>query len=90
MSEKVNIYLDGAEEYDIMLGGEVFEFVVDRLIRHKFPDEKPNPRDATLIRKAYNGVFEIAWYDGENWWSRNCTFPIDGVTEWWELPEVKE
>lgn len=90
MSEKVDIYLDGAEEYDIMLGGQVFEFVVDRLIRRSYPDEKPEHKTAVLIMKKHNGVYEVAWHDGENWWTPRETFPFDGEVYWWELPEVRE
>ena len=90
MNDKINIYTGGAEEYDIMVGGEVFEFVVDRLIRHSYPDEKPKNKAPVLIMKKHNVVYEVAWYDGENWWTPMDAVPFDGEVYWWELPEVSK
>ena len=61
--------------------------MIDRLIRHSYPDEKPKHNNAVLIMKKYNGVYEVAWHDGESWWIPSVTYPFDGDVYWWELPE---
>lgn len=89
MSDRANIYTDGAEEYDIMVGGEVFEFVVDRLIRHSYPDEKPKDDEQYLVRLKFE--------DGDTMADTLCYNTKAGrwdgmsslVTHWWELPEVR-
>lgn len=92
MSDRMNIYIDGAEQYDIMVGGEVFEFVVDRLIRHKWPDDKP-VRETDDEYKAYlirldDGNAE--WYQTSSYFDEGFGYIEKYITHWWELPEVEE
>lgn len=94
MSDRVNIYTDGGEKCDIMVSGEVVECVVDRLIRHKYPDEKPKCVDWYLVECVSGSKWHEVVY-----WKDGCFF-IDqrrlrkafneAITHWWELPEVSE
>ena len=66
------------------------DIVVDRWIRHSYPDEKPKPRTHVLIMKKHSRAYEVAWHDGESWWTPMNAVPFDGEVYWWELPEVRE
>ena len=68
--------------------------MIDTLIRHKWPEEKPESSTYVLIRRM--NFFDeprnhVAWYteDGEFHVS-GYDKPVDGITHWWELPEVQE
>ena len=66
----------------------------DVLIRHKWPEEKPDSLTYVLIRRM-NFFGEprnhVAWYtkDGEFHVS-GYDKPVDDITHWWNLPEVTE
>ena len=75
----------------IDLAGGV-DYTVDTLIRHKWPEEKPDSLTYVLIRRM-NFFGEprnhVAWYtkDGEFHVS-GYDEPVDDITHWWNLPEV--
>ena len=66
----------------------------DELLRHKWPEEKPESLTYVLIRRM-NFFGEprnhVAWYtkDGEFHVS-GYDEPVDDITHWWNLPEVTE
>ena len=71
-------------------------FVIDHLIRHKWPEEKPdrNGRYLAFIEREYNNFMTILeWHNGE-WfrytYEKEMFVREDAITHWWNLPEVKE
>ena len=61
---------------------------VDTLIRHKWPDEKPDEDGQYLIRiisPSGSVYYRLRGYEDGEW--RNFG---NYLTHWWELPEVKE
>ena len=83
VSENTEMYVD--------LAGGV-DYTVDTIIRHKWPEEKPESLTYVLIRRMNffgeprnhvawyikDGVFRVSGYDE----------PVDDITHWWNLPEV--
>ena len=62
---------------------------VDTLIRHKWPEEKPEKEKSYLTRIEIDGAVsfvEIYWSEQLSWHSQHGKY----ITRWWELPEVKE
>lgn len=62
---------------------------VDNLIRHKWPEEKPEEEKSYLTRVEINGVvsfLEMYWGEQLGWHTRHGKY----ITHWWELPEVVE
>ena len=83
--QNIEMYVD--------LAGSV-DYTVDHLIRHKWPEEKPDSFTWVLIRRmSFFGepVKHVAWYtkDGEFYVS-GFDDKVDDITHWWELPEVTE
>ncbi len=62
---------------------------VDNLIRHKWPEEKPEKPAKYLVRVEYDDNGAIVTTDewnGIDWYAH-----IEGyITHWWNLPEVTE
>lgn len=67
---------------------------VDHLIRHKWPEDRPEHLTWVLIRnKSHFGDTHnsVSWYvEDEGFYVSGFDEPFDGVTHWWNLPEVTE
>ena len=66
----------------------------DQLIRHKWPEEKPESLTYVLIsRMSFVGEprNHVAWYtkDGE-FHVYGYDEPVGDITHWWDLPERKK
>ncbi len=85
VSENTEMYVD--------LAGGV-DYTVDTLIRHKWPEEKPENLTWVLIRnKGHfgNTHHNVSWYvEDEGFYVAGFDEPFDGVIHWWNLPEVTE
>ncbi len=81
---------------DVMTGEVLHRALTDTLIRHKWPDEKPdeNGRYLALIEREYNGFMTILQWHGGEWFRYTYEKEIltreSEVAYWWNLPEVTE
>lgn len=68
---------------------------VDNLVRHKWPEEKPEEtgRYLALIEREYNNFMTILEWHGGEWFRYTYEKEIfvreNDVTHWWHLPEVE-
>lgn len=63
--------------------------MIDNLVRHKYPEEKPEKEKSYLTRIEIDGAVsfvEIYWSEQLSWHTQHGKY----ITHWWELPEVKE
>ena len=74
---------------DVMTGEVLHRALADTLIRHKWPEEKPEKPAKYLVRVEYDDNGAIVTTDewsGIDWYEH-----IEGyITHWWELPKVTE
>lgn len=89
-TERVHLYTDDTETQQFFLGGHKFyELTIDKMIRHKWPEEKPEKPAKYLVRVEYDDNVAIVTTDewnGIDWYAH-----IEGyITHWWNLPEVTE
>ena len=64
------------------------DFTVDNLIRHKWPDEKPDEDGQYLIRiisPSGSVYYRLRGYEDGEWHNFG-----NYLTHWWNLPEVRE
>ena len=76
---------DAIVAIDDLIGSD---FVVDSMIRHNWPEEKPEREGHYLVKGEWDGTyknFDIAFYCSGGWGGLD----IDKVTHWWELPEFE-
>ena len=90
--EAILHHLTSLEMYVDFAGGVAY--TVDNLIRHKWPEEKPENLTWVLIRnKGHfgNTHHNVSWYvEDEGFYVAGFDEPFDGVIHWWNLPEVTE
>ncbi len=94
-TERVHLYTDDTETQQFFLGGNMFyELTIDKMVRHKWPEEKPENLTWVLIRnKGHfgNTHHNVSWYvEDEGFYVAGFDEPFDGVIHWWNLPEVTE
>ena len=76
---------DAIVAIDDLIGGD---FVVDSMIRHKWPDEKPDEDGQYLIRiisPSGSVYYRLRGYEDGEWHNFG-----NYLTHWWNLPEVTE
>ena len=65
---------------------------VDTLIRHKWPEEKPEKMGYYLVRMRSGIMAVLPFNDGsfyiDDYMLLNYTDTSNPITHWWELPEV--
>ncbi|WFF73999.1 hypothetical protein [Proteiniclasticum sp. QWL-01] len=64
------------------------DYTVDPLIRHKWPEEKPQEEKSYLTRVEINGFvsfLEMYWSEQLGWHTQHGKY----ITHWWHLPEVE-
>ena len=82
-AEKQKVFWDDFEKNVLMLP------ITDTLIRHKWPEEKPEAEKSYWARVEINGVVSFA----EMYWSEQLGWHTQHgkhITHWWNLPEVME
>lgn len=79
--------VDG-ESY-LLIANREEERHVDHLIRHKWPEEKPEEEKSYLTRvemKGFVSFQEMYWSEQYDWHTQWGKY----ITHWWELPEVRD
>ena len=97
MSKDIELYrkislVNETEIHNIYHEGEkVLEMTVDRMTRHKWPEEKPKESGEYLICEQQFKSIYVAWYNDEAFYEHigGDSYELD-VLYWWNLPEVKE
>ncbi len=88
-TERVHLYTDDTETQQFFLGGNMFyELTIDKMVRHKWPEEKPDENRQYLVRvqlKDGEVLNLVANHLDGQWTQFNSN-----ITHWWNLPEVTE